>query len=333
MSKHTNSLRKSTTSAAPNKAASVLNVKRGYYVALVLTVALLVSSPLIRFATAQKPNVDSNGKPIHNDGPSQPVNAIHGRFRVTLNGFKVNHQTNQGLWAAWDAVRFYPNIAMVDAAGQLTPGNWDFFTSTIGSSPEHQIQGGYATNRGGFKTGDGFPTQDNPWRRTLPYSTGAPGTIPPTVYFEDELIQHRNAGVIIPTIWEIDDRSELGLSDSYHYQLEHDITGLGHAVARLILGPQPLTLNSYLRPGAAMGLGISMRLALGVPQNRPIGMQPERDQFGFIPQVLVLTYDSAEFMSRTDFGVGIGVVPVRYVDPQAFAGDYTLYFQVERLAN
>jgi hypothetical protein len=60
-------------------------------------------------------------------------------------------------------------------------------------------------------------------------------------------------------------------------------------------------------------------------------MQPERDQFGFIPQMLVLTYDSADFMAHTDFGVGVGVVPIRYVDPSSFAGDYTLYFQVERL--
>ena len=45
------------------------------------------------------------------------------------------------------------------------------------------------------------------------------------------------------------------------------------------------------------------------------------------------TYDSAEFMSRTDFGSGVGIVPVRYVDPKSFAGDYTLYLQVERVNN
>jgi hypothetical protein len=285
-------------------------------------------SSVMLSAEAQK---DKNGKPTNNNGPGYQVQPFRARYRVTLNGFTVNHQTNQGLWAAWDAVRFYPNVGMVDASGQLSPSIWDIFTNTIGSSPEHSVQGGTASTRGGLRTGDGFPTQ-TPWQRTVPYSTGAGGTMPPTVYFEGEIVQNTNASVIIPSIWEIDDRSDLGLSDSYHYQLEHDRAGLGHAVARLIRGPQPLTLNSYLRPGSTMGLGISMRLAVGVTQNRPIGMQPERDQFGFIPQVLVLTFDSADFMSRTDFGSGVGVVPVRYVDPQAFAGDYTLYFQVEKLS-
>ena len=165
----------------------------------------------------------------------------------------------------------------------------------------------------------------------MPYSTGAPGTIPPTVYFERELVQNTSAVVIIPTIWVVAGPDDLGLHDSYQTQVNHDRSALGRAVARIIRGPQPLALDSYLRPGASMGLNNTMRLAIGVPQERPIGMQPERDQFGFIPQVMVFTYDSAEFMSHTDFGFGIGVIPVRYVDPQGFAGDYTLYFQVERI--
>jgi hypothetical protein len=34
-------------------------------------------------------------------GPASRSNPLRGHFRVTLNGFKVNHQTNQGLWASW----------------------------------------------------------------------------------------------------------------------------------------------------------------------------------------------------------------------------------------
>ena len=53
-------------------------------------------------------------------------------------------------------------------------------------------------------------------------------------------------------------------------------------------------------------------------------MQPERDQFGFTPQVLVLTYDSADYFSRTSFGFGLGIVPVRYVDARVLGRLYAL---------
>lgn len=327
MSNHTNSFLRSTRSAAP-KAASFM--RRGHYVALIFAGALLFLSALGQSVMAQK--VDANGKPIRNDGPSQPVNAIRGRFRVTLNGFKVNRQSNQGLLLAWDAVTFHPSWQMVNAAGEqpsTRPHRQE--TSTIGSIPENRTQGGTASTRGGLRTGDGFPTE-TPWQRTLPINHhNGPATIPPTVYFDGEIVQRVNAAYLIPTIWVVNGPSNLDLVGSYHSQINRDLPALGRAVARIIRGPQPLTLESYLRPGASMGLNTGLRLAIGVPQKRPIGMQPERDQFGFIPQVLVLTYDSAEFMSRTDFGSGIGIVPVRYVDAQSFAGDYTLFLQIERI--
>lgn len=263
--------------------------------------------------------------------PSVPVSPLHGRFRITFNGFRVNHQTNQGLWAAWDAVRFVPEVQMVNAAGDLSLARRTI-TTTIGSTPENAVQGGDASTRGGLRTGNDFPTL-NPWRRIAPINTEwGPRAIPPTIYFENEIIQNTNAAFIIATIWEVDGRDDLALRADYHAQLDHDLAGLGRAVARIIRGPQPLTLDSYLRAGSSVGLNIALRLAVGVPQDRPIGMQPERDQFGFIPQVLVLTFDSAEFISRTGFGFGVGVVPIRYVDPPAFAGDYTLFLQVERLS-
>ena len=329
MSKHINTYLNSNRIATLNFASFL---SRGLYVSLVFACALLFSTAFTQSVIAQK--TDANGKPIRNDGPGQPVNAMRGRFRVTLNGFKVNRQTNQGLLSPWDAVTFHPAWQMVNAAGEQPSSRpHRQATSTIGSVPENRVQGGTATTRGGLKTGDGFPTQ-TPWQRTAPINGHhGPATIPPTVYFEGEIIQHTNAAYLIPTIWVANGPSDMDFVGSYQWQINHDLPALGRAVANIIRGPQPLRLESYLRPGDSMGLRISLRLALGVPQKRPIGLQPERDQFGFIPQVLVLTYDSAEFMSRTDFGKGIGVVPVRYVDPESFAGDYTLYFQVERMRN
>jgi hypothetical protein len=331
MRKLINSLRSKKANVSPTRERRfVLGASRRRYVVIVLAGALLFTFPFVQPGSAQKP-VDRNGKPTGNDDTRpQPIRAIHGRFRLSLNGFKVNHQTNQGLLAAWDAVTFYPNTAMVDASGLMSDIYGNFFSDAIGSTPEEPRRGGSASSRGGLQTGDGFPTR-TPWQRSVPYTTGLPATTPPTIYFEGELVQNRNAALIIPSIWYMCGRYNLGLAEAYHRQIEHDREALGNAVGHIISGPQPLRLEFYLRPGDSMGLRNSMELAFGVPQNRPIGMRLERDQFGFIPQVLVLTYASADFMAHTDFGLGFGIVPVRYVDPPSFAGDYTLYFQVERL--
>jgi hypothetical protein len=301
-----------------------------YYVALVLASGLLSSALMLstKAQNPQGPKKSADGNPIRNNGPSHPVTPFQGHFRVTLNGFTVNHQTNQGLSASSDAIYFLPMASMVDASPEPR-----FF---YGMGTPHESNGFDAgpTDRIGsrLRTGDGFPTRATPWRRTLP-----PGVsltqLPPNIYFEGEIIQNTNAVLIIPTIWLYIGNYDLGNAadpvHAYSLQINHDLPALGRAAARIIRGPQPLALASYLRSGASMGLNNTMRLAISVPRDRPIGMQPERDQFGFIPQVLVLTYDSARFISHTSFGFGIGIVPVRYIDPQSLGGDYTLYFQVD----
>ena len=282
--------------------------------------------------------VDCNGEPRTSLDPGVPANALRRRFRVTLNGFRVNHQTNQGLLAQWDTVTFYSTAGTVDTSGHQQAFVSDGFyahrggsTSTIGTSPENRVQGGGAGPNGGLITGNGFPNNLTPWRRNEPYRGDHTATIPPTDYFEGELIQNTNAAYIIPTIWVAVGPDDMNLAEVHRAQMDHDRARLERIVAGMITRSGSRQLGYSLRPGASMGLGSSMRLPIGVPQKRPIGMEPAGDQFKFIPQVLVLTFDSAEYLSRTNFGSGIGIVPVRYVDPEGFGGDYTLYLQVERL--
>jgi hypothetical protein len=281
--------------------------------------------------------VDCNGEPRGNDGPRVPVNALRRRFRVTLNGFTVNRQTNQGLLARWDTVTFYSTVGTVDTSGhQQAYVSGGFYshrggsTSTIGTSPENRVQGGTAGPNGGLITGDTFPTR-TPWRRSESYRGDRAATIPPTDYFEGELIQNTNAAYIIPTIWVAAGPDDMNLAEVHRAQMDHDRANLERRVAGMITRPGSRQLGSSLRRGASMGLESSMRLPIGVPQKRPIGMELAGGQFKFIPQVLILTFDSAEYLSRSDFGSGIGIVPVRYVDADGFGGDYTLYLQVERM--
>jgi hypothetical protein len=287
--------------------------------------------------SAPPTDVDADGNPRTPPGPSHPVDPFRGRFRVTLNGFTVNHVTNHGLFQRPDAVTFHPIVGRVNADGTRPPHILNGDTNTIGMTPENAVQGGTSSPAGGFQTNDGFPDQRTPWQRTTPRSS-APLTIPPTIYFEGEIIQNTNATYIIPNIWSVDGHSNLDLVGSYNREVGFSLDSLGRRVGRMIRGenPQPLALASYLKPGARMGLNNTVTLDSGVMQDRPVGMDTmggngSRLRFGFRPQVLVLTYESADYMSRTSFGFGSGIVPVRYVDTNEFGGDYTLYLQVERM--
>jgi hypothetical protein len=203
-------------------------------------------------------------------------------------------------------------------------------TNIIGRTPPNRVQGGTASSSGGLRTGDGYPTQ-TPWLRIVPDSTGAPGTIPPTVYFENEIAQNTDAAVIIPDIWSTDGFTNMNLRTNYVQELVRSRPAVSRAVIGMLTRAPRLELGNYLRPGAAMGIGNTISVPFGLPQDRPIGLQPVGRNFGFTPQVLVLTYDFAEFVTQTSFGFGRGVVPVRYVDPPGFDGDYTLYLKVERM--
>ncbi|MDQ6785507.1 MAG: hypothetical protein M3033_01625 [Acidobacteriota bacterium] len=276
--------------------------------------------------------LDSGGNPRTNNGPSRPVPSLRARYRVTLNGFTANHVTYRGLFQRPDAVTFYPDISIYDVSGRRRIILQGGATNTIGMFPENRVQGGTSSANGGLQNGDGFPTQSEPWRRTVPYSTGAPGTIPPTVYFENELVQNTNAAVIIPNIWSVVGHDGDNLRNTYLDDLFRSRAAVGAAVTGMLNHPPRMELGNYLRSGSSMGVANTLSLGYGYPQDRPIGMHPiGGNRFGFTPQVLVLTYDSADYMSRTSFGFGPGIVPVRYVDDQSLVGDYTLYFLVERM--
>ncbi len=277
-------------------------------------------------------NVDADGNPRTNDGPGHQVSPLRGRFRVTLNGFSVNHVTYHGLLQRPDVITFYPDVSTYDVSGRRAVILQGGATNTIGMFPESPVQGGTSSSSGGFQNGDGFPTQNQPWRRSVTYSSGGPGTIPPTVYFENELIQNTNAAVIIPDIWSIMGENGENLRTAYLDDLIRARSAVGRAVTGIITHPPRRELGSYLRNGSTLGIENTISLGFGYPQDRPIGMHSiGNNRFGFTPQVLVLTYDSAEYISRTSFGFGIGVVPIRYVDDSNLAGDYTLYLQVERV--
>lgn len=256
-------------------------------------------------------------------------------FRVTLNGYRVDHQTRDDVLerdGVGDEVSLVLDLATVDSSGRFEPRRWgNIFSSLMGQQPRNEIRAGTGSDRGGLITGDGFPTA-TPWRRLTPVNPG----IPPNILFEGELTQGANAALIIPTIWEWDNNGPL--RGTFADALERDRPAITSTVRRLISSSLPGAPESFVLPGSSLGIGNTVSLGhgplgLGQVDDRPIGMRTLDGNYGFTPQALVLTYGSAREAARADFGFGRGVIPVRYQDDRSLEGDYTLFIHVEETSS
>jgi hypothetical protein len=57
----------------------------------------------------------------------------------------------------------------------------------------------------------------------------------------------------------------------------------------------------------------------------------DANTYQFDPTVVILTYEAAAMISRTDFGHGPGVFELRFLDDRDLEGDYTVFMQVKRM--
>ena len=95
-----------------------------------------------------------------------------GRFRVSVNGFRVTSPTTDTIWQTdgkWDETLISVSVKAAKADGsvvyesQTTPVMGDTWRLP------GRIQAGSASDRGGLTAGDSFPTL-TPWVRTVPLS-------------------------------------------------------------------------------------------------------------------------------------------------------------------
>ena len=279
--------------------------------------------------SAKKPiDVDGNPRTSVATGAPRPLASS---FRVTLNGYRVEHQTRDDALerdGVGDEVSLVLDLATIDSTGRFVPQSWgNSFSSLMGQQPRNEILAGTGSDRGGLITGDSFPNA-TPWRRLTPVNPG----IPPNILFEGELTQGANAALIIPTIWEWDNAGELRAA--FADALERDRPAITSAVTRMISSPRPAVTESFVMSGSSLGMGNTVTLGhgplgLGQVDDRPIGMRVLRDNYGFTPQAMVLTYDGARVLARADVGFGRGVIPMHYRDDSSLEGDYTLFIQVD----
>lgn len=252
-----------------------------------------------------------------------------GEFRVTINGFRVMAET----WddasqrdGKRDEVFLKTGITVAAPSGSYFN---EASSPVLGDVNGHngRIRAGSASDRGGLRTGDSFPTS-TPWVRQGLNDQ----EYPPCSVWQGRLTQGEDVVLLTPTIWEWDP------GDS----VVRGWLKWGAETAAKIKDRLPDLLGPVKPIVDAVSLGLDVVVTgfdpfglFGEPESRPIGMVPDPKNpktFMFNPYMLVLNYENADRIAREQpSGRGRGVLTVRYLESPVLRGDYVLYVQVDRL--
>lgn len=300
------------------------------------------------------------GAARQNPPPGTPATA-RGVYRLTINGFIVNRETSDDPLerdGARDEVFIHVRYGV---AGNPQSWLWNAMTRTFGDihAVPSRIRAGSARGvpgigaDGGLMTGDAYPTT-TPWARSVePFRPTEPegevdlarqGVDLPMVAWEGELVRGGNALLILPTIIETDNRMEPSSRSTSLLA-----SGLAREFSGQLLGVTRANVQDLARAIADTIAG-QIRYPRGPdPSDRPIGMQLEGDQHVWRTSPIILTYDIAEELVRrpgeyTDIRSGpggssqsitrslpAGVSYINWRDHGDLGGDYTLFWQLEKV--
>lgn len=258
-----------------------------------------------------------------------PSPSSQARFRVTINGFKVLHQSIDDALerdGRGDEVFFLSQWRMTE--GVRTVRTSELLRSRVmgdANGRSDRVQAGSARPRisgmvGGLLTNDTFTNDPS-------VLSGSPTTDrAPMLLFDGELTSSQVL-VVVPTIWEQDGPDDLLTLISRAF---NPVLDLG---SRVTLTPEyPGLLGRILATEAGLGSDVHVGLGLfGDPHDRPLGMRLGRDSYSFSPQRLRFSFADADEASRTAFGYGNGVIPITYTEANALQGSYTIFVQISRL--
>ena len=196
--------------------------------------------------------------------------AKRGKYRITLNGFKVVRQTYDHLLmldGKDDEVYFAAHVAVIDTASSDFSGHLLLRSDVYGdvSGFPDRVKAGRGFMSGGLQRGDAVPI-DAPWVRA---GHPTPARLP-MLLWEGELVQGERAVVIAPSVWEWDGNAEL----FGRYALSLTTT--------LERWHTPKTLDAILHATHHLPIGYGTdgfqwsTNRIGDPRDRPIGMAAGR---------------------------------------------------------
>jgi hypothetical protein len=244
------------------------------------------------------------------------------KFRITLNGFAVNNQSDDDILEGdgkGDEIYLRADFWEMNKNGVATKHTQRSATLGDVNNQPNRKQAGSASSKGGLRTNDKYPT-DQPWAR------GALQTLElPMLLWMGTLTQGEDGVLIIPTVWEWDSpdasKSETEWDNSldrlFNLKKPEMLNRIQNKVLTTALAPQVWDMNNSAAGTRPIGSDIYRNLGLtGVTIS---------------VQTFALTYDSAMEAARTSpNNSGPGVFAFRYTDAQDH-GDYTIYIQVEKL--
>jgi hypothetical protein len=275
------------------------------------------------------------GRPVAEANQRRKVRVMtQGRFRVSINGFRVTSPTTDTIWQTdgkWDEVLISVSVKAAKADGSVVYEN-QATTPVMGDTWRlpGRIQAGSASDLGGLKAGDSFPTS-TPWVRTTPLSNAR--DYPPYTVWEGDLREGEDITFITPAIFEYDDGPGL-LERFVDWHVQTD-SAFGTKAKEIWTKPFPWI--GWIFDAVSLGIQTAGTLWDGTDQTRPIGMMrdpadPSGKRFVFNPWVLPLTYDRAKaIVADNPTGRGNGILQARYPEPSPLSGDYTLFLQVEEV--
>jgi hypothetical protein len=293
-----------------------------------------------RYHELEVPQVQRDPVPAPGPGPS-------GHFQLIAVQFVANHQTRDDavesdgpgdeIQVRSDNISFAPDGSFVSTDTKTSgifgaPGRWDFVAGSAvpGFSPRADV--------GGIKSGDIYPRSIRPVR--------ANGDLP-MVLWDGVLERGGNGVVIIPSLWEIEDRGVSRAQRAWDDGLVRD-RSLGASVV--------LAMNNTVEDNSSPVLDYLLPATVVFDDgNRPIGAAVHPFHFpgtgalphdmGMKPQSIALTYDKAMFFAsrrataielRPEPGVSVsdalpvppGGIVMHFVDPPGNDGDYYLITQL-----
>lgn len=149
---------------------------------------------------------------------SQPVSVNvprwYGKYRITINGFRVNHETADNVYETdgkRDEIYVRAVTTVMHALGQkintqtvksLTHGDINAPRWQNSSTPAYRIKAGSASNLGGLMTGDGYPDRLMPWKRS---SDAYYNHTFPLLVWEGDIMEDVYHVVVVPSIIEDDE--------------------------------------------------------------------------------------------------------------------------------
>jgi hypothetical protein len=275
------------------------------------------------------------------------------RYRIVINGFRVNTETNAGALFEHNAVYAAAAVEVLDRQNDFAVIQSPAVVKTlvhgdVRNNPT-RVKGGSATPTGGFLGGDVFPAGQNPAALSLTPSTSTF----PFLLWEGLLTDGLHAVVVRPTLWvwngrqDVFNRWERGSTSSRAIVYvapapktirDLEIDKIRDKASRADLSPIQETSTNMFACFSDVIPTIDAEQCMPRYNDRPIGLSTDPgapNYNGWLDLALVVTREAVEAAlasSAQPGGIPNGVISLRLADEGAnWGGNYDLFLKLERV--